>query len=67
MSKSEIPFHQRVTCSINEACDVSGLGRTSIHYRIKDGTIKTTKVGTRHLVIIRSLLAMLDPANNTAA
>jgi excisionase family DNA binding protein len=56
-----IPFVQRVTCTINEACEVTGLGRTKLYELIGDGHLATATVGRRRLVVVRSLLSLLEP------
>jgi excisionase family DNA binding protein len=55
-----IPFAQRFTCTINEACEVTGLGRTKLYELIGAGHIVTTAVGRRRLVVVRSLLSFLE-------
>jgi excisionase family DNA binding protein len=55
----QIPFAQRLTCTINEACEVTGLGRTKLYELIGDGHLATTTVGRRRLVVVRSLLSLL--------
>ena len=55
-----IPFAQRFTCTINEACEVTGLGRTKLYELIGDGHLATTTVGRRRLVVVRSLLSLLE-------
>ena len=57
---SRLPFAQRLTCTIAEACEVTGLGRTKIYELIGDGRVSTTTVGRRRLVIVQSLLALVD-------
>jgi excisionase family DNA binding protein len=54
-----IPFAQRLTCTIGEACDVTGLGRTTLYELIGTGRLRTTTVGRRRLVLVDSLLALL--------
>ena len=56
-----VPFAQRFTCTINEACEVTGLGRTKLYELIADGHLATTTVGRRRLVVVRSLLSLLEP------
>jgi excisionase family DNA binding protein len=51
----KVPFAERLTCSIAEACDVTGLGRTKLYELIGQRAIATTTVGRRRLVIIQSL------------
>jgi len=55
-----IPFAQRLTCTINEACEVTGLGRTKLYELIGAGHLATTTVGRRRLVMVRSLLSLLE-------
>jgi excisionase family DNA binding protein len=54
--KTDIPFLQRPTCTIREACQAAGLGRTKLYELIKSGTLKTTTIGRRRLVLVPSLL-----------
>jgi excisionase family DNA binding protein len=55
-----VPFVQRFTCTINEACEVTGLGRTKLYELIGGGHLATTTVGRRRLVVVRSLLSLLE-------
>jgi len=54
-----IPFAQRFTCTINEARELTGLGRTKLYELMGDGHLATTTVGRRRLVVVRSLLSLL--------
>ena len=54
-----VPFAQKLTCTINEACEVTGLGRTKLYELIGDGHLATITVGRRRLVVVRSLLSLL--------
>jgi excisionase family DNA binding protein len=56
---SPIPFAERVTCTVAEACDATGLGRTKIYDLIKAGALKTITIGRRRLVLVDSLLRLL--------
>lgn len=58
--RSTMPFAQRLTCTIDDACEVTGLGRTKLYELIGTGRIVTTTIGRRRLVVVRSLLALLD-------
>ncbi len=55
-----IPFMERPTCSIKEACRAAGVSRTKLYYLIKAGAFKVTPVGRRRLVQVPSLLKFLD-------
>jgi excisionase family DNA binding protein len=53
------PFVQRPTCTIAEACDAVGLGRTKLYELIGGGEIETITIGRRRLVCVSSLLKLL--------
>ena len=59
-ASKRIPFGQRPTCTIAEACDAVGLGRTKLYELIGRGHIDTITIGRRRLVHIPSLLKLLD-------
>lgn len=60
-----IPIRERIACSVAEACDLTGLGRTTIYARIQSGELITRKVGRRTLIVIHSLLALVDAPEDT--
>jgi hypothetical protein len=65
---SIIPFRERISCTIPEACAATGLGRTKIYEEIGAGRVQTRKFGTRTLVVVDSLVALIDPgAKNSPA
>jgi excisionase family DNA binding protein len=51
-----------ITCTVPEACRVSGLSRATIYRLAGDKKIKLIKVGTRTLVRLDTLRASLDAA-----
>jgi excisionase family DNA binding protein len=51
--------HQRITLSIPEACNASGLSRTAVYHAIARGELVTFKTGRRRLVHRRDLEAFL--------
>jgi excisionase family DNA binding protein len=59
VDRSAIPFAQRLTCTIAEACEVTGLGRTKLYELIGVGLLATTTVGRRRLVLVQSLLSLI--------
>jgi hypothetical protein len=59
-ANKRIPFGQRPTCTIAEACDAAGLGRTKLYELIGRGLLDTITIGRRRLVHIPSLLKLLD-------
>jgi excisionase family DNA binding protein len=61
-----IPFVERLTCTIAEACAATGLGRTKLYELIGAGCLATTTVGRRRLVLVRSLRILLEASNSQA-
>jgi len=57
-----IPFAERPACSINDAVEASGLSRSMIYNKMKSGEIEWTKIGTRRLIKVPSLLRLLGVA-----
>jgi excisionase family DNA binding protein len=64
---ASIPFKERISATISEACEASGLGRTKIYEMIAQRKIAVTKVGNRTLVLVPSLLAAIDPRASAGA
>jgi hypothetical protein len=64
---SAIPFRERLSCTIPEACAATGLGRTKLYEEIGAGRVQTRKFGTRTLIVVDSLVALIDPGANVAA
>ena len=59
-----IPFSERPTCSIAEACSAAGFGRTKLYELIDGGAVKAVKIGRRRLVQVPSLLKLLGQAGH---
>jgi excisionase family DNA binding protein len=57
--RGRLPFAQRLTCTVEEACEATGLGRTKIYELIGNGRVTTTTIGRRRLVSVQSLLALV--------
>jgi excisionase family DNA binding protein len=62
-TEGSVPFSQRLTCTIDEACSATGLGRTKLYELIGAGSLATTTIGRRRLVSVDSLRALLAPRN----
>ncbi len=61
-------LENRITCSVNDALEASGLGRTKFYELVADGSIETMKIGRKRLVRVKSLLQLLGekcPPNPT--
>lgn len=55
-----VPFADRLSCTIEEACEATGLGRTKVYELIGSGQLVTTTIGRRRLVMVPSLIALLS-------
>jgi excisionase family DNA binding protein len=56
---SPIPPLERLTCSVEEAQDILGLGRGSTYAAVKRGDIPSIRIGGRCLVLVAPLREML--------
>jgi hypothetical protein len=56
-----IPFYERISCTIEEAVQGTGIGRSKLYEEIKRGTVDTVTVGRRRLVLVGSLKELLTP------
>jgi excisionase family DNA binding protein len=67
---SAIPFKERISCTVDEACSATGIGRSKLYSEIAAGRVDTRKVGKRTLIVIKSLLKLFgneDSATSEAA
>ena len=53
-------FSERVTCTIKQACEATGLGPTKIGEAIRTGRIKSKLVDGRRLLDVPSVLALVS-------
>jgi len=60
-----IPFRERISCTIAEACTASGIGRTKLYEAMSDGRLESVKVDNRRLVLVPSLLRLIEPNRTT--
>ncbi len=58
-SITEIPFRERLTCTVPEALRATGLGRTKLYELIGQQSLRTFKVGRRRLIVVQSLLSLI--------
>jgi len=57
-----VPFRERLTWSIADAVEATGISRAQLYRMIDDGKIATRKEGDRRLVLVRSLVDRFDAA-----
>jgi hypothetical protein len=59
-----VPFRERISCTIPEACAATGIGRSKLYEEITAGRVVTSKVGKRTLVLVHSLEKLVFPDSN---
>jgi excisionase family DNA binding protein len=60
LEERTIPFSQRLSCTIDEACEATSLGRTKLYELIGAGQLATITIGRRRLVLVRGLLSLIE-------
>jgi excisionase family DNA binding protein len=55
-----IAFRDRVSCTVEEACWATGLGRTTLYKLIKEGRVTARKIGRRTVILVPTLLAEIE-------
>ncbi len=50
----------RIAFSVDEAARLIGVGRTFLYAAIKQGSLKSTKVGGRRLLTVKAIESWLD-------
>lgn len=60
-------MNDKLLFSIAEAATALGLGRTSVYNFINSGDLKTVKLGTRTLIKVSSLEALINKSEKGAA
>jgi hypothetical protein len=56
-----IPFDQRKTCSVTEACAAVPCGRTHLYKLIRAGLVQAEKFGGKTVIVIASLPGFRKP------
>lgn len=56
-----------ILCSVNEAAQMLGIGRTKIYDMLSKGDLTLMQIGTRRLVKIDSIKALIERATGGAA
>jgi excisionase family DNA binding protein len=55
-----IPFRERISCTVAEACDATGIGRTKLYELIRLKQVSAKKIGRRTVILIPTLLAEIE-------
>jgi excisionase family DNA binding protein len=60
LARSRVPFMDRPTCSVAEACEAAGVGKTTLYELMDREVLQSTRLGRRRLVSVPSLLKLLS-------
>jgi excisionase family DNA binding protein len=60
MNANIIPFRERVSCTVTEACSGTGLSRSKLYEEIRAGRVQTAKIGKRTLIVVSSLVLLVE-------
>ena len=60
MATTVIPFRERISCTVAEACAATGIGRTKLYEALSDGRLESVKLDSRRLVLVVSLLQLIE-------
>jgi hypothetical protein len=56
---ADVPFEQRLTCSVQDAVAASGLSRSHLYKKMLRGELEYRSHGKRRLVVVQSLRKLL--------
>ena len=59
LPRADVPIHDRISLSVEEAAGLTGIGRTTIYTALRDGDIPRVRIGKRTLVKVADLNAWL--------
>jgi excisionase family DNA binding protein len=51
-----VPFKERPTCTVAEACVATGIGRTKLYELIRLDQVTAKKIGRRTLIVVSTML-----------
>jgi hypothetical protein len=60
-----IPFRERITCTIDEAIEATGIRRRKLEELLPQ--IESKRVGRRRLILVRSLIERLEAGETATA
>jgi excisionase family DNA binding protein len=52
----------KITCSVKEATELTGLGKTTLYALLAEGKITSTRIGVKRLIHVDSLRRLLEAA-----
>ena len=51
-----------ITVTIDDACDIIGIGRSKLYEMVRTGELRAVKVGGRSLIVVASIRAAIERA-----
>ena len=66
-SRPRKPMTEKLTVTIAQACELTGLGRSTIYRLFDDGSLPRLKAGKRTLIRVSDLEAYIDGLSEAAA
>ncbi len=67
IQKPAVPLDQRAAMSINEGAAYIGLGRSTLYEALREGRLRSLKVGARRLLRREDLIAFMESEAARAA
>jgi Helix-turn-helix domain len=55
-----IPFRERLSCTVAEACAATGLGRTKAYELIRSHRFVAKKIDNRTLILVKSVIEVIE-------
>lgn len=52
----------KITCSVKDAAELTGLGKTTLYSLLAEGKITGIRIGTKRLIHVDSLRRLLEAA-----
>ena len=52
----------KITCSVKEATELTGLGKTTLYSLLAEGKITSVTIGAKRLIHVESLRRLLEAA-----
>lgn len=60
------PMTEKISVTVSQACELTGLGRSTIYRLFDEGKLSRLKVGSRTLIKVSDLHALMDSLSDTA-
>jgi excisionase family DNA binding protein len=61
-SRLRTETNMKITATVREACEMTGLGKTTLYEKIADGSLRSRAVGRRRLIEVESLRQLVEAA-----